>query len=307
MIHYFLALLCWLCVQVASAQTTTVFLYEWEGTDPRQATVGISATSVENKVVTKLRVDNNTQGIAAPTIGNGNKDLNMIFQDNAAFNVAGIDLSFDYQKDDITENIFSRNNFTMGVGGMNVRYRVTQAGGACSAQISSGTYPIPTDDVYRNYRFRYDPNSGQAVLSQDGVTLWSNAGAETPQQPLCWTGDAGITVGLDLDGNRSGNALLDNLHFQGLELAPALGVELAYFSGTLEAHGVVLDWRTDSETDSDFFEVERSVDGSVWGVVDRLNGQGSTRNATDYRTVDHRPITGEVYREVRAMRPIIVQ
>ncbi len=298
MIGYYLVVLCWLCVHAASAQTT-VFLYEWEGTDPRAATVGINASSVENKVVTKLRLDGNTQGIAAPTNGNGNKDLNMIFADNPAFDVAGIDLSFDYQKDDLTENIFSRNNFTMGVGGMNVRYRVTQPGGTCSAPISSGTYPIPSDDVYRNYRFRYDPNSGQAVLSQDGVALWTNAGTETPQRALCWIGDANITVGLDLDGNVTGNALLDNLHFQALELIPGMSVELAYFTAAPAARAVVLEWGTASESDNDYFELQRSPDGNRWTVIDRLRGRGTTQRTTTYRAVDHQPLGGTAYYRLR--------
>lgn len=298
MTKFYLATLLCLYSHLVSGQTT-IFLFEWEGTDPTQATVGISATSVERRAAIKLRVDNNTQGLAAATNGNGNKNIALTFVDNPAFNVSGIDLSFDYQKDDITEVLFSRNNFVMGTGGMNISYRVTEAGGNCSARISSGTYPIPTDDVYRNYRFRYDPNSGQAVLSQDGVTLWSNAGAETPGQPLCWIGDGAITVGSDLDGNTIGKALLDNLHFQRIALEAGLPVELTRFTATARQGQVELYWQTASETESDYFEIERAEGADDWETIYRMTGRGTTYETTNYRAIDTDPPANTIYYRLR--------
>lgn len=294
---YLVTLIC-LYTHLVSGQTT-VFLFEWEGTDPTQATVGINATSVERRATIKLRVDNNTRGLAAATNGNGNKDIALTFADNPAFNVPGIDLSFDYQKDDITEVLFSRNNFIMGSGGMNISYRVTEAGGNCSARINSGTYPIPTDDIYRKYRFRYDPNSGQAILSQNGITLWSNAGAETPRQPLCWIGDGSIVVGSDLDGNTNGKALLDNLHFQRINLETGLPVELTQFTATTRQNQVELYWQTASERENDYFEVERSVNAGDWKAILRTEGQGTSHKTTDYRAVDTDPPANTVYYRLR--------
>ena len=275
-----------------SAQNT-IFLFDWEGTDPKQAAIGPSAATIGSRAFTTARLDGNSKGLAAPTTANTKQNIVMVLTDNPIFNVAGIDLSFDYQRDEGIATVFSRNNFRMGFDGMNVRYRVREASGACSAPISSPTTAIVDDNTYRTYRFRYDPNDGNAVLSVDGVQIYTNA-TKTPGQALCWDGDANITVGIEMDGSGTGNALLDNLRMQEVSLA-GLPVELTVFEARPQGEAVKLHWQTASEWDNDYFAIERSGPEREWEEVVRLAGHGNSHEVRRYEATDAAPLPGLSY------------
>ncbi|CAH1001398.1 hypothetical protein LEM8419_02301 [Neolewinella maritima] len=289
-----LVLLCVLLtpLRLAYAQTT-VFLFEWEGTDPLVATIGPNASSVGNKTSTKLREDGNTKGIAPPTIGNGNKDITLILNDNVIFNVPGIDLSFDYQQDDATNTLVQRGSFRMGVNGMNITYRVENGTGG-GTTVSSPNFPIPNDDVYRTYRFRYEPGVGNAVLSVDGAQLWTNP-IKTPGRSLYWVGDGNIVVGTLLDGNSLGKALLDNLRMEEVVASASLPIELVWFDAEVAENQVHFSWRTARETDNAYFVIERSASGSGWQEIGTTPGSGTSVAGRTYTYKDTGPMTGTNY------------
>ncbi|MCP9234571.1 hypothetical protein NMA52_01355 [Lewinella sp. JB7] len=292
--------LLWLCL-VLSAPTgaqTVVLFYDWENTDPKVAAIGPNATSIGANVVTKTRVDGNTRGLAAGA-GANKADIVMQIPSVAQFNVSGIDISFDYQRDETTATIFKRGNFVMGENGMNIKYRVTQAGGACSAVISSPNFTIPNDDVYRNYRFTYDVTSGAGTLYQNSTVLWSNTGTETPGQELCWTGDNEIVIGTLMDGSGTGNALMDNLLLQEPASGSGLPIELTHFAATPQAGRVQLSWTTATETDNDFFVVERSGNGTHWESIARIAGAGTSTATTRYVHTDHHPLAGTSFYRIK--------
>jgi len=65
-----------------------------------------------------------------------------------------------------------------------------------------------------------------------------------------------------------------------------LPVELLDFSGKLKDDLVVLNWVTGSEINNEYFDVERSLDGYKWEVLERVSGAGSTFNVTNYSISD---------------------
>lgn len=74
-----------------------------------------------------------------------------------------------------------------------------------------------------------------------------------------------------------------------------LPVALIAFEGRAAGEGVQLDWITATEHDNDYFDIERSVDGSVFAAIGRLNGAGTTQQETRYRFFDPSPVNGMNY------------
>lgn len=81
----------------------------------------------------------------------------------------------------------------------------------------------------------------------------------------------------------------------GSSMAP-LPVNLITFNARLVGRKVMLDWQTASETNSDYFEVERSKSGtSEWAFVSRVNARGYANSRIDYQSIDHKPYQGVNY------------
>ena len=77
-----------------------------------------------------------------------------------------------------------------------------------------------------------------------------------------------------------------------------LPVELTRFEAATQATDAVLTWTTASELNNDYFDVERSLDGTSFTAIARVAGQGSKVSATSYRSLDRgigRQVSGPVY------------
>jgi hypothetical protein len=75
-----------------------------------------------------------------------------------------------------------------------------------------------------------------------------------------------------------------------------LPVELVYFDALPEDNRRVhLKWQTASETNNDFFTVERSADGNSWKVINTLDGAGTSSIINTYKTLDNAPYQGLSY------------
>ncbi len=71
-----------------------------------------------------------------------------------------------------------------------------------------------------------------------------------------------------------------------------LPITLAAFSAYAEKGMVVLDWKTDTEINNDFFTVERSKDGTQWASVLRVAGAGNSLESRTYHAIDESPLIG---------------
>ena len=70
-----------------------------------------------------------------------------------------------------------------------------------------------------------------------------------------------------------------------LQAAP---VEFLTFTGTINGTAVDLDWSTASETDNDYFEIERAVgDGGRFAAIGRVSGAGDSQVQRDYSYTDY--------------------
>lgn len=75
-----------------------------------------------------------------------------------------------------------------------------------------------------------------------------------------------------------------------------LPINLLNFNATiLEDNYVNLKWQTASETNNDYFTLERSVNVNNWEEVAIINGAGNSSTSLSYSANDKRPYTGVTY------------
>lgn len=78
-----------------------------------------------------------------------------------------------------------------------------------------------------------------------------------------------------------------------------LPIELVDFKGECENGKVLLTWVTASETDNDFFTVEKSVDNSDWFPIGTVQGAGNSLSTITYTFNDPHPSGVAYYRLVQ--------
>lgn len=89
--------------------------------------------------------------------------------------------------------------------------------------------------------------------------------------------------------------------YQTSEFTPnkPLPIELLYFSHTLDQNDVVLNWVTATETNNDYFTIERSIDGINYQTVQTVKGAGNSTRRLDYQWVDEGLSAGTYYYRLR--------
>lgn len=134
-----------------------------------------------------------------------------------------------------------------------------------------------TDDVVG------DKNTLQ-VAHDDGVSQWQNFGGTATAN---WTGS--IT-----------SALFGNFHnYFALANPPgggnALPVSLSAFSAVFAGKYVDVKWTTESETNNDYFTLERSSDNIHYSQLTKIDGAGNSTVTHDYYYLDQQPMRGISY------------
>jgi hypothetical protein len=72
-----------------------------------------------------------------------------------------------------------------------------------------------------------------------------------------------------------------------------LPVKLTSFSATVQEDKVHLNWKTASEINNDFFEVQRFNNSpNEITILGKVNGNGSTNELHSYQFIDHSPLNG---------------
>ena len=78
-----------------------------------------------------------------------------------------------------------------------------------------------------------------------------------------------------------------------------LPVEWLSFIARPDQKTVVLDWRTASERENDYFRVERSVNGIQFEAIGQVQGSGTSSNINTYKFTDYTPYNGTSYYRIR--------
>lgn len=116
-----------------------------------------------------------------------------------------------------------------------------------------------------------DPSTLKVYRSGDGGVTWENKGG-TVDLVNGWV----IVTGFN--------------QFSQVTLAPdnntPLPVELLYFNGHEYSTFNLLKWSTASEHNSDYFEIERSIDGGDWKVIGNKLASGNSNQVVNYSWLD---------------------
>ena len=74
-----------------------------------------------------------------------------------------------------------------------------------------------------------------------------------------------------------------------------LPVTFVAFTGRQVGNSIVLEWATASESDNDYFEIERSIDGVNFVTVGYVDGAGNSNSLLNYQFADNAPEQGQLY------------
>jgi hypothetical protein len=74
-----------------------------------------------------------------------------------------------------------------------------------------------------------------------------------------------------------------------------LPIDLLDFSCKAEENGILLNWKTATETNNDYFIVEGSFDGEVFSPVATIDGMGNSTELTEYMFMHSSPPAGTNY------------
>jgi hypothetical protein len=74
-----------------------------------------------------------------------------------------------------------------------------------------------------------------------------------------------------------------------------LPIELFSFSGNCDGNATTLKWSTATETNNDFFTIERSIDGINYELLGTLDGAGNSLQISNYSFIDVTPFVGTSY------------
>jgi len=143
-----------------------------------------------------------------------------------------------------------------------------------------------------NYNIEYFYRENDAIqaspgLDENSLVLFSRLSNITST----WS-NSGAIVSLP---SKSLSAISGETEFMIGSSQAVLPVELVSFHATLSEKVVVLNWTTASETNNDFFTVERSMDGIIFSEIANVNGAGTSNQILNYSTPDLNPLPGISY------------
>ncbi len=105
---------------------------------------------------------------------------------------------------------------------------------------------------------------------------------------------AGVTYTITLDGFAGDDCTFD---FGVYSVNPILPVELVRYEGNYlpDKKSTMLEWKTTSEINNDYFTIEKSTDGDTYEVLDIVQGAGNSNSLLSYRLEDQNPAQGVTY------------
>ncbi len=196
---------------------------------------------------------------------------------NASSDFENIQLIVDTPPDDITTDLIG---IPLGAGGDNIETVLTDK--YWNVDRISGSGPVIVRVRLKNPE---DGISTTGDLSSVGLVR-NNAGTwvafDTPNNQFT----ANTVRGITSDFSPIGVASTEQ------DINP-LPVELLFFNGTADDGVVKLDWATATEIDNDFFEIQRSSDGSEFEVIGEVDGNGNSDILIEYDFIDNRPHQGD--------------
>lgn len=290
-------ILSWVCFLTCfDSKAQIISQFDFDANPVTVATVGPDATNVSGSATSSPGGTGGTNGLNA---GSPKADINMIIPGSPTFDVAGIDVSFDFHREENAGNFFERGQSLriLGTNNLSVIYRVDDGVGGYNQINSGNVYGIPNDDTYRRYRFVYTPCDGIGMLIVDNTVVWSNDGPDN--RDLYWGGAGNVVVGGMMDGTGNQDTFFDNLVVGEVTCSP-LPVEFLNVSATLTKDDFArINWITASERNNSHFVVEKMISNNEWVEIGQIGGAGYSVEVLNYALIDETPTPGLSYYRVK--------
>ena len=273
-----------------NAQINLISHFTWDNNPVSQADFGPDATSISASSFVDINGANNTNGLNAGN--NPKKDINLILP-GYHFDVDGIEVEIDFQREENSGNFFARGNclkFGISSGKLRIQYRLSDGMGGYVQHTYTNLFSVPFDDTYRTYTFRYDPYTQEATVSVNSVEIWSKTESG---QPLYWNGAGDMLIGSGLDGTGFNKTFLDNSKIS--EILPViLPVQFQILSIEPENSLPKVKWETVFEKNNSHFLVEKSYDGQTFEKIGEVSGAGNSNSTQQYSFLDENYNKGDV-------------
>ena len=276
---------------INNATAQVISSFNWDSGLPTEADIGPNSSSISTSAVISTGGIGGTNGLNP---GTPKMDIKLRIPGSPTFDVAGIDIAIDYQREESELEFFKRgNSLLFGTSGANLRveFRVSDGASGFITINSGNVYSIPNDDTYRTYRFVYLPSTGEARIIVDNSVVWSID--TTDNRSMYWTADDAF-IGSKADGSGSNKTIFDNFTAAEVTAAP-LPITLDYFNAKKQLESIFIDWQTLSEINNDFFTVEKSEDANNWKILTLINGSGNSNSINYYNTIDYSPYSNGTY------------
>ncbi len=106
---------------------------------------------------------------------------------------------------------------------------------------------------------------------------------------------AGVTtiVATDMSSATAGIISTDGITVQICNVSTVLPITLLDFKASVEGNSIIFKWKTASEINSSYFQLEENIFGN-WGEICIVNAQGNSKNVVDYTYV----YQTELYRDM---------
>jgi hypothetical protein len=258
--------------------------FTWENENAMMATLGPDAISISDHAHTAFGGRASTKGLAP---GVGGNDINLEIQGNALFDLEGIDIAIDYRRNEESGNFLTRGNsfnFGMEKGFLIIQYKVENGRNSFSTIKERTNYEVPSDPIFRSYRFIYSPFTGKAEIFVNAVVVWSHQG--NANTPLYWKSSENIVIGKNMNGGGIDRPVFDNLVIRSTGSVSLFAESLLNFMLTPRDHEVKINWSTTLNEQVDYFTIERSINGIDFVNISKLPSNPNFKNGDDYSYTD---------------------
>lgn len=92
---------------------------------------------------------------------------------------------------------------------------------------------------------------------------------------------------------------IDDIMFATCPEGGPLPVEFLGITANQKGSGVSVNWTTGAEYNNKYFDVEKSIDGSNWSTIARVNSAGNSNSTLKYNAYDAKPVAGYNYYRIK--------
>jgi hypothetical protein len=144
-------------------------------------------------------------------------------------------------------------------------------------------------------------NLGLTSTAWPTTEAYVTYGGATQLWGLTWTVAEinATTFGAAMSARRqNGNLEVDHMRIT-VWSTSTLPIELLEFTAVPDGKNVITQWVTATETNNDYFLVERSINGEAFETVGRVDGAGNSTQLLTYKFVDENAVAGTSYYRLR--------